>query len=168
VVRARAADEGFDEAFPALFMAAFRVTLRLLGSVHDAEDAAAEAVARALVGWARVGRLPHREAWVARVAANVALDQLRRRQPPVMPAAQGIDPAEQAALRLALAAALRGLSRRQRQVVVLRYLADIDETEVARSLGISVNSVKTHTLRALAALRRHLGPTWQEVSLVVE
>ena len=50
-------------------------------------------------------------------------------------------------------AALRRLPRRQREVVTLRYLADVPEAEVARLLGISAGSVKTHASRGLAALR---------------
>jgi DNA-directed RNA polymerase specialized sigma24 family protein len=53
---------------------------------------------------------------------------------------------------------LRGLSRRQREVVALRYLADLPETDVARALGCSVGTVKQHASRGLAALRAALGP----------
>ncbi len=72
--------EQFEEAFAGLFTTAYRPTYRLLGNKAQAEDTAAEAVARALVAWKRVGPLPHRDAWVARVAINLAIDQLRRRR----------------------------------------------------------------------------------------
>ncbi len=52
-----------------------------------------------------------------------------------------------------LTGALQAISRRQRQVVALRYLADLTEAEVAASLGISVNSVKKHGSRGIDALR---------------
>ena len=161
----------FERAFPALFLAAYHVTYRLLGNVAQAEDAAAEAVARALVAWRRVGALPHREAWVARVASNLAIDEIRRRRrrrsrggtaEDAVP-----DTTEDAALRLALGAALSGLSTRQREVIVLRYLADLDDAQVARVLGISVNSVKKHAVRGRVALRDLLGPNL-EVSLALE
>ena len=161
----------FERAFPALFMAAYHVTHRLLGNVAQAEDAAAEAVARALVGWRKVGVLDHREAWVVRVASNIAIDEIRRRgrrgstrlaaNPPAS------DTTEEAALRLALAAALSALSPRQREVIALRYLVDLDEAQVARVLGISINSVKKHAVRGRAALRERLG-TNPEVSLVMD
>ena len=51
---------------------------------------------------------------------------------------------------------LRRLSRRQREVVVLRFVADLPEVAVAEQLGISVSAVKAHSARALAALRAHL------------
>jgi RNA polymerase sigma factor (sigma-70 family) len=58
--------------------------------------------------------------------------------------------------RVDLARALRRLPRRQREVVVLRYLADWSEADVALALGCSVGTVKSHGHRGLAALRRHL------------
>jgi RNA polymerase sigma factor (sigma-70 family) len=103
-----------------------------------------------------------------RVTANVALDVLRRSRRP-LPAAVvvEVDPADAAVTRLALAHALRRLPRRQRDVVVLRYLADLSEADVAESLGVSAGSVKQHARRAIDALRRTLGPgflTGQELS----
>jgi RNA polymerase sigma factor (sigma-70 family) len=165
------ADDDFQEAFPGLFLAAYHVSYRVLGDVTAAEDTAAEAVARALVSWRRVGRLEHRAAWVARVAANLAIDEFRRarqrrdRPGPALPPAP--DTTEDAALRLELGAALAALSTRQREVIALRYLADLDEAEVSRVLGISVNSVKKHATRGRAALRERLG-TLQEVSLALD
>src|SRR5947209_14839205 len=70
----------FDGAFRDLFHPAFGVAYRILGNVADAEDAAAEALARALLRWRKVGPLPYRDAWVMRVAANVAIDTVRRRR----------------------------------------------------------------------------------------
>ena len=162
---------GFEEAFPSLFVVAYHVTYRLLGSVAEAEDAAAEAVARALVSWPRVGGLQYREAWVARVAGNVAIDEIRRRRrrrlPPWPAGGQTSDKAEEAALRIALGAALASLSPRQREVIALRYLADLDDAQVSRVLGISVNSVKKHAMRGRTALRQRLGPN-PEVSLALD
>jgi RNA polymerase sigma factor (sigma-70 family) len=51
-----------------------------------------------------------------------------------------------------LLAALAELPRRQREVVVLRYWADLSERETAETLGIAVGTVKSHTARAIAAL----------------
>lgn len=50
-------------------------------------------------------------------------------------------------------AALSSLSRRQREVLILRYHADLSEAEIAEALGISAGSVKTHASRGLARLR---------------
>lgn len=53
-------------------------------------------------------------------------------------------------------AALRRLSRRQQEVLVLRYYADASEAEIAEILGMSRGSVKAHAHRGMAALRREL------------
>jgi RNA polymerase sigma-70 factor (sigma-E family) len=54
----------------------------------------------------------------------------------------------------AVAAALGALPRRQREAVLLRYYADLSETETAAAMGISEGAVKSHALRGLAALAR--------------
>lgn len=167
MTRAPEAQEGFRDAFPGLFIAAYRLALRLLGSPAEAEDVAAEAVARALVRWERIGDLPYREAWVARVATNLAIDQLRRRRAPQAAVEPGADPTDATALRLALGAALAALPRRQREVIALRYLVDLEEQDVARALGISINSVKKHASRGRAALRERLTLDW-EVNLALD
>ena len=65
-----------------------------------------------------------------------------------------------------LVAALTRLPKRQREVVVLRYLADLPEQEVAEQLGTSVGSVKQHAHRATARLRRDLAGTGLEREVV--
>jgi RNA polymerase sigma factor (sigma-70 family) len=53
--------------------------------------------------------------------------------------------------------ALRKLSQRQREVVVLRYWADLSEAEIAETLGISRGAVKSTASRALVAIHEQLG-----------
>jgi RNA polymerase sigma factor (sigma-70 family) len=48
------------------------------------------------------------------------------------------------------------LSPRQRDCLVLRYFMELSEREIAETLGISPNSVKTHTQRGMAALENLL------------
>jgi RNA polymerase sigma-70 factor (sigma-E family) len=50
-------------------------------------------------------------------------------------------------------AALHGLSARQREAVVLRYYAEFSEAQIASAMGISRGAVKSHTARAISALR---------------
>ncbi|HRW36364.1 MAG: sigma-70 family RNA polymerase sigma factor [Acidimicrobiales bacterium] len=151
------ADADFDAAFADLARLAYRVAYRLLGVRAEAEDVAQEALARAYARWRRVHG--HAEPWVARVAANLALDRLRshdrsrRAEVPVADAAAADDATRAAVDRLELAHLLSSLPRRQREVVVLRYLADRSEADVARELGTSVGTVKRHAHRGLATLR---------------
>jgi len=56
----------------------------------------------------------------------------------------------------AVVAALRRLPGRQREAIVLRYYADFSEAETAAAMGISCGAVKSHTARAIAALRADL------------
>jgi RNA polymerase sigma factor (sigma-70 family) len=51
---------------------------------------------------------------------------------------------------------LQALPKRQREVVALRYLADLSEAEVAAALGCSVGTVKQHASRGLASMRATL------------
>jgi len=145
----------FEEAFGDLYSLAYRVSFRILGNRQDAEDMAQEALARAHLRWQRLEDRP--EAWVVTVTTNLSIDRIRRRR--TLPTAGGSPVAlvdAHLAERMDLARALRRLSRRQRDVVVLRYLADWAEVDVAHALGCSAGSVKVHASRGLAALRKQL------------
>lgn len=149
----------FDDAFDDLFRDAYRVAYRLLGSREDASDVAQEALARASVRWARLTGRGDPAPWVVRVATNLALDRWRRRRTAAAHpfAAGGAAVADPVDDRVDLHRALAALPRRQREVVVLRYVADLPEAAVAHALGCSVGTVKTHASRGLAALREALG-----------
>jgi RNA polymerase sigma-70 factor (sigma-E family) len=153
----------FDALFDRVWAPSVRLAGRLVGAA-DAEDVAVEALARALARWERVHDLAHVDAWVMRVAANVALDRLRhRRRHPVLVPEPVPTPQDTTALRLTLQEALRRLPRRQSEVVTLRYLAELSEPEVAAALGLSLGTVKTHTRRGVAALRRRFGEHPEEL-----
>ena len=72
--------------------------------------------------------------------------------------ASGADPADQHAAGDQVRQALAALPRQQRAVLVLRYFEDLPEADVARLLGCSAGTVKTHAHRGLRALRTALGP----------
>jgi RNA polymerase sigma factor (sigma-70 family) len=146
----------FDDAFDTLFPQAARLAYKVLGHRAAAEDVAAEALARALANWARVSTLPYRDAWVLRVAVNLAVDTARRKKPELQAKAP-LDAAEAATLRVALAGALGSLPRRQREAIGLRYLTGMTDGEVAKTLGIAEGTVRTHVRRGLHALRLSLG-----------
>ena len=155
--------DDFDAAFRELFPPAFQVALRILGDVHDAQDAAAEAMARTLSNWRRVSQLSYRRQWVLRVTANVAIDIGRRRRAVadsdrVAEALAGVfGRSDDVEARIGLAGVLATLPRRQLEVVVLRYLVDLSEEEVATLLGIGEGTVKRHAARGMVKLRRLLG-----------
>jgi DNA-directed RNA polymerase specialized sigma24 family protein len=57
----------------------------------------------------------------------------------------------------AVMSALRGLSARQREVVVLRYFADLSEAEIASATGMSLAAVRNHAAQAMSSLQAGLG-----------
>jgi RNA polymerase sigma factor (sigma-70 family) len=151
----------YDDFFRQVLPRAVGVARRVTGDRASAEDAAVEALARAHLHWRRIGPLPWREAWVLRVASREALRHLPRQRPgPLVSAVD--DATESVALRQALIAALRRLPTRQREAIVLRYLADMTESDVGLALGIHQGTVKTHLHRGLAALRVLMGRDFKE------
>ena len=144
---------GFEDVFESLFVAAYHVAHRIVGSAAEAEDIAAEATARALDRWRRVGGMASPKGWVVRVATNLAIDTVRRRRFVATIEFETPAEADDADNRIAVREMLRRLPRRQRDVLALRYLADLSEAEIAVVLGISPGSVKRHASRALSRLR---------------
>jgi RNA polymerase sigma-70 factor (sigma-E family) len=155
-VTAMPVSRSFERSFEGLYRLAYRVAFRILGDRPEAEDVAQETLARAALRWSKLEARP--EGWVSRVASNLAVDRYRRRtrQRHVQSGPIGVVD-ERMGERADIVAALRLLPRRQREVVVLRYLADLSESDVAQALGCSVGSVKTHASRGLGALRQRLG-----------
>jgi RNA polymerase sigma factor (sigma-70 family) len=122
-----------------------------------AEDATAEAFARALAHWDTVASHPNPKAWVLRVAWNHYRSSWRRwearwsvdqPEPSPPPAESWVDPH--------LVAAIRGLPRGQREVIVLVALGELTPTEIAGVLGRAVGTVRSQLSRARMALRQVL------------
>jgi RNA polymerase sigma-70 factor (sigma-E family) len=161
-VRRSNADDEFRGFYERLQPRAVSVARRLISDPVVAEDLAAEAFARAYARWSKVRRHPNPDAWLLRVVGNVAIDHVRHesRRPAAVPRDGRRDPsADDAALRIDLTDAMQHLSGRQQEVVVLRYLIDLSEEDVASSLGMSTGSVKTHLHRATSKLRAQLAIT---------
>jgi RNA polymerase sigma factor (sigma-70 family) len=107
-------------------------------------------------------------AWVVRTALNASVSRWRKRRREV-PLPEPGNVADLAAARAAdssldprVMAALTRLPARQRQVVTLRLLLDLDTSRTAEVLGISPSAVKAHLARAIAALRSDLAPGRQQ------
>lgn len=153
-----------------------RTVLVSVGNRETAQDLVAEAFARACASWRTVSRHPAPKAWVVRTALNANISRWRRRRREVVvadPAAvldlAGADGAAAAAdgglAGSPVMAALLRLPVRQRQVVGLRLLLDLDTDTTAAALGIAPGTVKAHLGRALAALREDLSRARPEESL---
>ena len=153
-----------DAAFRAFAVAAgpplFRSALLLSGDWHLAEDLVQDTLARMYRMWGGIGRIDNPAAYAQSVLVRQFLSHRRRRSSGERPsehlpetAAGGPD----ADLRLSLVAALAQLQKRDRAVVVLRYLADRSVEQVAIDLGRTPSAVKIQSMRALAKLRVALG-----------
>lgn len=148
------AREEFEDNFTALFGLAYQAAYRILGDRHRAEEIAAETLIRAWAKWPSV--CPSPIPWVVHASGCLAIDEWRklhrrlRPTEPVSPSTHGDHSAE----RIDLQRSLARLPRRQREVAVMRFLADLTESEVATTLHISRGAVKQHAHRAIVGLRR--------------
>lgn len=161
-------DEGERRAdFTAYVIARERALARLAylltGDRDDAEDLLQNTLAKAYRHWERVRSIEQPHAYVRRIMVNENNSRWRRllhhRESagshvldvidPPDPAASGVDPGEA----LDLWRQVQALPRQQRAVVVLRFYEDLTEAQTAEVLGCAVGTVKSHTSRALGALR---------------
>jgi len=151
-----------EREFAEFYAAAWGECLRIvMVSVADrplAEDLVAEAFARAWGSWRKVRGLADPRAWVIRVAMNARVSWWRRHRREVTLGSQDGMAAggQDLALDSSLVAALRRLPVRQREVIALRLLLDLDTATTAEMLGISGSTVTTHLHRAIGALRRDI------------
>jgi RNA polymerase sigma factor (sigma-70 family) len=123
----------------------------------ESQDVALDAMAIAYDRWSKISKLPYRDAWTLKMTANLALRQAKRRHRDAGLPADPLRPSDpNMASRLELRDALSRLSRRQREVIFLPYLADLPESEVAAVLGIDIGSVKQHASRGRQALKHDL------------
>ena len=162
-------EAGFTDFVRDRSTALLRTAVLLVGGDRGhAEDLLQGVLERMYVRWDRIDGPP--EAYARRALAHAAVNRWRtRRRRPELPLTDpdpgGPDPAGTRVgdgtagvdLRDALVRALLTLPPRQRAVLVLRYLDDLPEDEVARALGCSVGTVKSQASRALARLRDRSG-----------
>jgi RNA polymerase sigma-70 factor (sigma-E family) len=155
--------EVFDEAFSAYVASRQEALLRtafvLTGDHHAAEDLVQTALARVYVAWNRIREKQAMDAYVRRVMVNEHTNwwrrSWRRREhstddlPNVPAKAPDLDPAD----RDELMEHLYALPPRQRVAIVLRYFEGLSQAEAAKIMNCSEGTVKSHTSRALAALR---------------
>jgi RNA polymerase sigma factor (sigma-70 family) len=146
-----------------------RAVVVSVGDQDTARELVDEAFARAWASWRIVSRHPAPRAWVVRTALNASISRWRRRRrevPVPDPARVADRPAVSAApaglVDPRIMAALQRLPARQRQVVALRLILDLDTARTAEVLGIAPGTVMAHLGRAMAALRHDLQPELQQ------
>ena len=145
--------------------ALFRTAYVLTADAHVAEELVQEALVRACRRWRRLCRTESPEAYVRRIVVNLANDRWRsfRRLVGIASDSGGVDrPDPRDAyrtvdLRDELVWALQQLPLGMRTVVVLHYLHDLSDEEIAHTVGTSASTVRSQLARGLAKLRTNLG-----------
>lgn len=166
---------GAEEAVEQLYAAHWRQLVRLsVLLVHDqaaAEDVVQDAFVAMHGKWSRLRDPDKALAYLRQAVVNRSRSALRHRvvvERHARTATVGdvtVDgPSVGGARRDAVKDALRQLSDRQREVLVLRYYLDWSEAQIADALGISRGAVKAHASRGSAALRDLLGDWWEDPS----
>ena len=169
VPAAESADESADDAVERLYAEHWASLVRLgallLRDPVSAEEVAQDAFVALHRRWGSVRDQSKALAYLRRSVVNGCRSMQRRSAVAaryVPDAERSADSAEStvlaAARRDTVLAALAGLPRRQREVLVLRHWLDLSEAEIAATLRISRGSVKTHSSRGLTALRTAMEP----------
>ena len=165
---------------------------RMLGSVHDAEDALQEALLRAWRALPRFERRSSIRSWLYRIATNTCLDLIAKRPKRVLPIDYGppsdphggpgpplgesvwVEPYPDApdasyeqreSVELAFIAALQHLPARQRAVLILREVLGFSAKEVCESLETTVASVNSALQRARKTIDEKLPDQSQQATL---
>ncbi|KAB2350371.1 SigE family RNA polymerase sigma factor [Actinomadura rudentiformis] len=150
----REARESITAFIEARSTSLIRTAYALTGDQHAAEDLLQSALTKTILRWRHVRDNP--EAYVRRAMYNEQVSRWRRAREQTTgdpPEIAVRDESGDVDLRLSLESALLCLPPRKRAVLVLRYLEDLPEVEVAEILGCSVGTVRSQTHKAIARLR---------------
>lgn len=153
-------DAAIAEIYGAHYRSLVRLATLLVHDIATAEEVVQDSFVALHAGLHRLRDSEKTLSYLRAAVVNRARSVLRHRivvdrnapkSAPDMPSA------EHGALALiersSVVAALRSLPERQREVVVLRFYGDLSETQIAAAMGITRGAVKSHTSRAMSALR---------------
>lgn len=128
-----------------------------IGDGHEAEDVTSETFERALRYRNRYDRRKGEPAaWLIGIARNVIADLGRHSTVELEDQAHDFELEERTALRVDLGRALAGLESRDRELLSLRYGADLTARQIGELLGSKTNAVEVALHRALGRLRAEL------------
>ncbi len=154
------ADQAVTELYSAHYRSLVRLAALLVRDIGTAEEVVQDSFVAMHGGWRRLRDSEKALSYLRQSVVNRSRSVLRHRvvvdrnspkPPPDMPSA------EHGAIALfersAVIAALRTLPSRQREALVLRFYGDMSEAQIADAMQISRGAVKSHTARAMQALR---------------
>jgi RNA polymerase sigma-70 factor (sigma-E family) len=163
--------EAFDAFVRARLPELLRFGRALTGSAEAGADLVQDALERTLLAWSRLESRDEPEGYVRRIMVNRNISIWRK-----FGREHATDPLDLADTGAAahdrpfdqdLWHAIQQLPAKQRAVIALRYYEDLSEAEIARTLGVSVGTIKSQASKAMAKLRasvpRDLGPAQEEV-----
>lgn len=137
----------------------YSLALRMLGTKDLAEDLTQDVFMQLSGNLNSIESNQHLAFWLRKVATNRAIDQIRRRSrmettsldeaEQIFSAEEGSDPL----LQRHLHDLLLGLNAQARAVLLLRFQEDLDPIDIARTLDMPINTVKSHLKRSLDILR---------------
>src|SRR6476661_10837265 len=157
-------DAAAEEEFAAFVRARQHALVRfgyvLTGDRMHGEDLAQTALAKLHLNWATIRQAGALDAWVRKVMVNEHTSWWRRagrhRESIGIGASEQVVPVADRLPDHDLWQAVLTLPPRQRAAIVLRYYEDLTEAQTAEVLGCSVGTVKSHTSRAITALRTRM------------
>ncbi|WP_326646365.1 SigE family RNA polymerase sigma factor [Streptosporangium sp. NBC_01755] len=151
-------DEEFREYVVARGPALLRAAYQLTGNPNDAEDLLQVALVKTYLAWDRIQDHTALDRYVRRAMVNINISWWRRRKLEEYPSEELPEPVLAGGPHLPerVEQALDRLPTRMRTAVVLRYYEDMTESEIAKTLGISVGTVKSTVSRGMAKLRGDL------------
>jgi RNA polymerase sigma factor (sigma-70 family) len=155
----------FDTYYAASYDRVRRAMTLTFRDPELAEEIAQEAFFQTLRRWKKVSLLDHPEGWTMVVALNKGRDLHRRRVRQeakqlllVRPSANSSGEAQVDA-RLRVTELLEGLSDRQREALLLRYITQLTIPEIAKAMGCAEGTVKATLHAALAKASLHAKDT---------
>jgi RNA polymerase sigma-70 factor, ECF subfamily len=146
----------------------FLLIYRIVGNVDDAQDLTQETFIKALQRQSQLKDLEKAAGWLSRIAANTAIDFLRRHKKfavvDVSELAEArmsaVDSPEQLLLKgerkLHLDGGLAALTERERTALLLRDVEDMPADQVAAQMNCSMATVRSHIANARVKFKRYL------------
>jgi RNA polymerase sigma-70 factor (sigma-E family) len=157
------ADEAITQIYAAHYRSLVRLAALLLRDVGASEEVVQDSFIAMHGAWRRLRDPDRALAYLRQSVVNRSRSVLRHRTvelrhaPAPMPDAASAEHGAMGSLEhQEVIVALRRLPERQREVLVLRYYADLAEADIADAIGISRGAVKSHASRGMAALRTTL------------
>lgn len=156
----------FDEFVHAELGALTRFAGALTGDRYLAEDMLSDALLKVATRWRRISQADDPAAYVRRVVVNTYISDLRKtkRRKTMVTGDDWVldrpspDMAAEVVTRQEVAALLAQLPPQQKAAVVLRYMLDQTDDQIADALNCSTGTVRSHLSRARAALRLAASP----------